>query len=222
MILNNAENILIGNQQAEKVYLGTIPIWENLPAEYRKVSYIQSTGTQFLRTPWEYSIGNPNPPNVKIEITACNDDNFSIFGARGTFNLLATNGEYVLRCYNSSTSAAINTNIAPSSNMIKWTFDTNTLYANGSLIGTTTKTSGTGGRLPILLFARYDDRIGHPDNDNGGGNCKIAFFKVQQDSTLVCEMVSCIRKADNIPGMYDKVTGTFYSNAGTGDFIVPV
>ena len=33
--------------------------------------------------------------------------------------------------------------------------------------------------------------------------------------------IPCVRKSDNKPGMYDTVSKTFYTNAGTGEFIVP-
>lgn len=218
MILNNAENILVGNQQAEKVYLGNIPIWENLPPEYRKIEYLESSGTQYLRTPWSFST---TAPDVKIWLNACINDDYSVFGARDTFNLTASNGKYIFRSYDRSSSPDITPDINTGNTIIKWFFDVTTLYANGVNVGTTVQSTRLGGNLPILLFARYDNRSGYPEADDMGGNCKISYFKVQEDSTLICEMIPCIRKADNVPGMWDKVTKTFFTNAGTSNFIVP-
>lgn len=38
--------------------------------------------------------------------------------------------------------------------------------------------------------------------------------------TLVRNFIPCYRKADNVAGMYDIVEGKFYTNAGTGEFIL--
>lgn len=34
-------------------------------------------------------------------------------------------------------------------------------------------------------------------------------------------LIPCVRKSDSKPGMYDTVSKTFFTNAGTGEFIVP-
>jgi hypothetical protein len=33
-------------------------------------------------------------------------------------------------------------------------------------------------------------------------------------------LIPCYRKADNVAGMYDLFSGEFYTNAGTGEFII--
>ena len=50
---------------------------------------------------------------------------------------------------------------------------------------------------------------------------KIKLYKLKiydENDTLVRHFIPVIRKADNKPGMYDKVTGNFYTNLGTGEF----
>lgn len=223
MILNNAANVMYGNIQVEKIYLGSEEIWSRgggLPAEYQQVKYLESSGTQYLRTPWRYSIGSPSAPNVKIWLNGCNNGDYSIFGSRDTFNLTASDGKYIFRSYYRNSSPDINPDITTGNTIIKWFFDVTTLYADGANVGTTQKSTGVGGSLDILLFARYDPRIGYPEADDIGGNCKIASFKVQRDSTKICDMIPCYRKADNKPGMYDLVTRTFYTNEGTGEFTI--
>ena len=39
-----------------------------------------------------------------------------------------------------------------------------------------------------------------------------------QNNVLVGDFIPAIRNSDNVVGMYDTVSGTFYTNAGTGDF----
>jgi hypothetical protein len=42
---------------------------------------------------------------------------------------------------------------------------------------------------------------------------------ISKDNEIVADFVPCYRKSDNKPGMYDLVTGTFFTNAGTGEFL---
>lgn len=50
---------------------------------------------------------------------------------------------------------------------------------------------------------------------------KVYYFKMYDNGTLVRDFIPVVRNLDNKPGLYDKVTDTFFTNAGTGDdFIV--
>ena len=46
-------------------------------------------------------------------------------------------------------------------------------------------------------------------------------FMNANETVKLGEFIPCIRKSDSKPGMYDTVTKTFYTNAGTGEFIIP-
>jgi len=51
--------------------------------------------------------------------------------------------------------------------------------------------------------------------------CRIKNLEVKQGGLIVGNFIPCIRKSDNKTGMYDTVSRAFYTNAGTGEFIVP-
>lgn len=59
---------------------------------------------------------------------------------------------------------------------------------------------------------------------NGTGNPNYYFVgniyeqKAYQNGVLVGDFIPARRKSDGVIGMYDAVSGTFYTNAGTGDF----
>lgn len=53
------------------------------------------------------------------------------------------------------------------------------------------------------------------------GKFKVFNFTFAVDDEPQAELIPCVRKSDNKPGMYDTVSKTFYTNAGTGEFIVP-
>jgi hypothetical protein len=45
--------------------------------------------------------------------------------------------------------------------------------------------------------------------------------KMIKNGVVVQNLIPCVRKSDSKPGMYDTVSKTFYTNAGSGEFIVP-
>lgn len=222
MILNNAANVMYGNIQVEKIYLGSEEIWskeEGLPAEYQQVKYLESSGTQYLKTPWRHDIGNPNPPDIHIECKCCINDNYSIFGNKECFNLTGASGFMKFRGYTYYSGDVVQTDVPIGSTPILWRYDTPNLTADGVLKGTLGKTHGSGFGDPIYLFCRYSGYYGQEIEDIGG-TCRIWGFKVSEDSTKICNMIPCYRKSDNKPGMYDLVTRTFYTNEGTGEFTI--
>lgn len=50
---------------------------------------------------------------------------------------------------------------------------------------------------------------------------KLYYFKIWNGETLVRDMIPCYRKADNVAWLYDLVEWVFYTNQGTGEFIIP-
>ena len=49
---------------------------------------------------------------------------------------------------------------------------------------------------------------------------KLYYFKIWDGETLVRDMIPCYRKTDNVAWLYDLVEWIFYTNQGTGDFII--
>ena len=60
-------------------------------------------------------------------------------------------------------------------------------------------------------------------NNNGTAaiqNAGVAYYgmKIYDNNTLVRNFIPVLRNSDNKPGMYDRVTKTFFTNQGTGEF----
>jgi len=53
-------------------------------------------------------------------------------------------------------------------------------------------------------------------------SCRTYRSTINKNGVVVQNLIPCVRKSDNKPGMYDTVSKTFYTNAGAGEFIVPV
>ena len=52
------------------------------------------------------------------------------------------------------------------------------------------------------------------------GGCKLYGFELYDGGFIVRNMIPCYLKSNNKTGMYDIVNGVFYTNQGTGEFIV--
>ena len=52
------------------------------------------------------------------------------------------------------------------------------------------------------------------------GKYYVYYYDFMNGATPVRQMYPCYRLSDNVAGMYDKITGTFFTNSGSGTFTV--
>lgn len=57
-------------------------------------------------------------------------------------------------------------------------------------------------------------------DDRSPLNWRLKNFNIYQDDITIRELIPCYRKRDLVAGMYDRANDVFYTNAGTGEFIV--
>lgn len=193
-----------------------------LPSAYKQVEYVESTGTQYIDTGFK-----PNPTTTKISTVFQLTDNTTeaqgLFGARnlaGSIDASSCNLFYNVNKSNSlrldwltkvSTTVSVNTNQDYTVECVN-----NTATIDGNLYSSTN-----------TKFNGYINNAIYIGNFNAGGNpystgakAKFKTFKIWDGEILVRDFVPCYRKSDNVAGLYDLVNDIFYTNAGTGDFIV--
>ena len=71
----------------------------------------------------------------------------------------------------------------------------------------------------MLLFSVMTN--GSPSLTNDAGELRVYSAKFWIGGQLVRDLVPCFRKSDNKPGMYDRVSKTFFTNVGSGEFLIP-
>ncbi len=71
----------------------------------------------------------------------------------------------------------------------------------------------------MLLFSVNTN--GTPSLNTGTGELRVYSAKFWIGGQLVRNLVPCFRKSDNKPGMYDRVSKTFFTNVGSGEFSLP-
>ena len=193
-----------------------------LPSGYKKLEYIEGTGTQYIDT----GVSAPYGVAIFCEVTLVGYIGTlnSIFGAvdtdlphyRDYFAAHKDRGGWELGAYGYS-------NFGISTLGEKLRIDCCTISGaisctiNGVSQSVDTTIGGNGARssLPIYLFAM---------NFSGGLNAakmKLYNFKIYLDSSkenLVRDFVPC-KNTSGIVGLWDNVGGKFYQNAGSGAFV---
>lgn len=186
---------------------------------YTELDYIQSTGKQYINT-----LYMPNT-NTEIEVKASgiSVDSFALsssgtwfFGGRQGY-LNNAFGSY----YNQSTQAlyyafgknmpyAKYTDMYGDNKVLK--ANSSGMYVNGTKVMSMTSNNFTSS-CPLTLFAL---------NNNGSvisfTSYKIHYCKIWDNGELVRDLIPVVDK-DGIACMYDKESGEFFYNQGTGEFI---
>jgi hypothetical protein len=198
-----------------------IPIRSNgLPSEYREVEYLESTGTQNIELPFGFDPTDAVDFDFSIDTSEV-EDKYMV--APKTWN--TNNNRF-----------AMGVHIPNSGGVFAAAFGTQTTsltyltpqYVNDGLrhlwhyknrnfaipdlsIGLDVSQISFGGTTANLkLFYGY----------NAGTKGKIYRYTHYKSGAKVADLIPAVRKADSKPGMYDTVTGQFYTNAGTGEFAV--
>ena len=178
-----------------------------LPLGYTLLDYVESTGTQYVNTGVAV--------NANTRVTAEFEFTSSTFSTRRLFGKIAgaSTGALNYREYASFYWFKSNTITASSvgKHIVDFKTDDN-VYLDGAVIGTKGTFSG-GSNLPMYLFAELSD-----GGNINYGSVKVYRFTIFEDTAVVQDLIPC-KNASNIVGMYDLVSGQFFTNAGTGDFV---
>ena len=207
---NTPKAITFNNQNVKKLIYNNTIVWEmqsGLPSEYRQLTYIESSGTQYLETgikintQYKYVTKFKSTPQSSARYIFMN--NSSPFLGLTNPARTAQNSIY----YNTSSNVSLGVNLndieIELSRTLKRT-DTGEILYTGASDFTSNQT--------MKLFGT--------SADNRRSVSRIYYFKVyDNNNNLICDLVPCYRKSDGEIGMYDIVNNVFRTNIGTGTFI---
>jgi len=183
---------------------------------YIMVDYLGANGTQYIQT--DYT----PVENDEIDVKFYFDDNRTeaLYSAgNGSYQSVAIISNGTLYVRNFSTNAANMGQIAKDAWRLLRIYYTGAciLYSeSGSILAqANTQYQGAldGDNVELRLFKRA--------NNNQPFHGRISEFTITNNGATKLHLIPCVRKSDSKPGMYDTVSKTFYTNAGTGEFIVP-
>ena len=193
-------NSKVGNY---KIKFNEIEGWEN---QYKEVSYLESTGTQYIDTEFM--------PNQKTSVEIYGNQissSGSLFGTNPYFVITSGSGKYRFRYNNTiidSTLSAIT--------LARLKLDKNKVYINDTLLGTFNEAEFQS-NYNALLFGR-NTSSGKPEEVNAG---RIYYCKIWDDGNLIRDFIPVLDENDT-PCLYEKVEKKYYYNKGTGDFLYKI
>jgi len=189
-----------------------------LPSEYQEVSFLQSTGLQYIDT--DVKVNSLTLPHIKTKFQALSSSDVDYFGAGNSgdnniiWNFVYPSTAYIRwgstsslgLTYESGKSIADFNCLTQPKTLEIITTDTATgnYYVDGEKIATSTGI-GFNADLPILI------------NNARGNKAKARWytFQIYDGDTLIRDYVPCYKINELTTGMYDLVTNTFYLSMGT-------
>ena len=183
--------------------------------KYQQVSYLQSSGTQYIDT--GFIPTNNTDASVTCKYTK-NTGIHTIFAGGSAWG----NNELLIVAHNNQSFVVfergndINARLSGSKDLTNqihtWSIIGDKGYMDDTEVTTiTTSNVSTTNSIALLAYHR----------NSGYGDFLIGCLygaKIWENNILVRHLIPAVRKVDNKPGMYDKVTGNFYTNGGTGEF----
>lgn len=188
----------------------------SVPVEYTQLEYIESSGTQYINT--DVSAPNGFKAIIDWEFKSINQYDNVIGADNGgpTFNLLCVGSanDYYWQLgaghtKDSSTKPAVNTRYN-----INLSTEKNSAYIevnNESLL--TFADSNTRTTNNLFIFA--DDSKGTAEYFS---SAKMYSCKIINNGSVVRDYIPAKRNSDGVVGLYDLISKTFFTNAGTGTF----
>lgn len=194
---------------------------EQLPAEYTRLTYIKSTGKQWINTGVEATsikrfvvkatCTEQSGTNTQL-IGTNNNSSTSFFGARcysGVFWYCSDNGVFYGNPHNLSVIDATIESATSQHGTLKDLVENTTVRF-------TSLSSSAGGTWG---FTSGNLRIFGGDSTRVSPNATCYSLKLYTSSGLARDFVPCKRNKDGVVGMYDTVTKAFFTNSGSGTFV---
>ena len=188
-----------------------------VPGGFTELEYIESSGTQWINT--GYIPNLTDTIEVKFKTLNTLQSGYAyIYGARRYYK---DNG-FAVQCLQ-----GFWLQYGDSDNNSLGSAQPNTEYTviqqgpTYSVNGNSATSTGTTPNLSYPLFLFSVNTSGEPYSSvNRNLYAKLYKFKVTgADGTVKYNYVPAKRKSDNVVGMWDTVTQTFFTNAGSGNFI---
>lgn len=185
-------------------------------SDYTMIEYVDFTARQLVNS----GVIPTRETTTQVTFKTSTDGTW-LFGSRTNYGATDT---YAMHLYTASNSLwyQIASASTPqqsynfSGNKVTVKVDKNYMWMNGKQLNSTAFSSSgfTTSSWP-LYFGGINNSGSGTDRPFTG---QIYDIKIWQGSTLVRDMVPCLRNADNVIGFYDKVENKFYTNSGTGSF----
>ena len=207
----------------------------DIPSGYEQLAYLESTGTQYIDTGLKMndifgcdiryqSTGKANSTFELDGVFGCNGAKTSA-GVGTDLKLWFSYGQYgtcISTTFRNTGGKSYKNPITSfdeyyaTSHRIQWKID-GTVWYNGENVHQLDGPFNATQNYNIFMFRVNPG----PDPErNFYSKTRIYYLKFcAQDGTLLRDFVPCKRVTDGVLGMYDAISGTFFTNQGTGTFL---
>ena len=200
--------------------------WEvRLPGAYTELEYLESSGTQYIDT--GLTVNGNTEVSVDLQLLETPYSRY-IFGSytydaptRNYFLWITGNSDYAKYQYGwHSGYANFST---PDTNRHLFRIYNDGYWAYLDIDGVNVGRLKNVDSMPeshhtFILFRGYETKDGN-DRIYTGISQKMYKVVIKQNRNIIMNLIPARRNSDNVLGMYDTVTRTFFTNAGTGTFI---
>ena|GEM_PF-3018567 len=186
-----------------------------LPAGYTELEYIESTGTQYIDTGVSL-----HSNNVVYDFTVIDNEkttNKSLFGSQTPYSgiLNSFGGNVTTKRLFAGSTSGTNIGYTVSENKKHHILTLNNgsaeLKTDGVVIGTATYSGTVVNNKDIYLFAN------NGASSSQYSSYKLFHFAIYDNNILVRNFIPA--QQGTTVGLYDTVSGQFFTNAGTGEFV---
>ena len=209
-----------------------------IPAGYRRVEYLQSTGKQYVDTGFfvngrmkievDFAFESTSPVQQRVfgsQINRIDDGN-----ALSVTLYINGRGKYAWSCKD-GVGQYCSTEVAATQERKRFVVDGSaemvllTDVATGSqqyFVDTFSSASHASvTKWPVMIFAnkKTSESSGSPMIGEYG-RMKLYSFKISEDGSDIRSFIPCVRNEDGCAGLYEKITGQFFMDANGGTFVV--
>lgn len=181
----------------------------SLPSGYKRLEYIQSSGTQYIDTGFKPNQDTRVVTKISFNVLTSGTSSYAFgaanSGSSGMFEL--STGNNLIRLGYGGTAV---TQTFPSTKPFTIDFNKNVVTINGTAY-TLTAATFTG------TYSMYICDTNRGTAYRAIPAVTVYSFQIYDNGTLVRDFIPC-KNASGVVGMWDDVNSTFYGNAGSGTF----
>ena len=209
-----------------KIICSTSTLWQKseLPSTYQQVEWIHAPDSYGCYIDLGFAFDTKAKIYLSHYITGATSANYGyIFGAAensGKLRCMLTSPYSGASVYGSTDSGYITTATSIQEDAFN---DFEMTFKKGELSITNATTGKTKSITTQAEYTMQNNLYLFAQNYNGsarfGYHRKVRYFQYyDKNDELVCDLIPCYRKSDNVIGMYDVVRNIFLTNAGNGSF----
>ena len=183
-----------------------------LPSEYQRVEYLESTGTQWIDT----GIIPTTETVSQIKLKVLQSNGYNIYGyyigQNVSYRFFLTNSRFYFDFPDKSRAQSIS-----GTGVINEIYE---LELGNRYIKNLLNDNYYVKLSPSSFECSNSLKLNNSGVSTAFAKVYWYYVKIYEEDIPVRNLIPCYRRSDSKPGMYDTVSGTFYTNSGTGEFIL--